>query len=201
LDKNEVPVVLGCGPIGLAVIAVLRHRGVGPIVAADFVASRREAAERLGADVVVDPAQASPFSSWYEIAAPAGFDPADPLVVLGLGPQLPDCVVFECVGRPGVIESILEGAPRNVRAVVLGVCMEPDSIEPLVAITKEAALRFVAAYQPDEFAETLTAIASGELDAAAMVTGKVGLGGVADAFERLARPEGHTKIVVEPWRD
>ncbi len=200
LQKREVPVVLGCGPIGLAVIAVLRHRGIGPIIAADFVCSRREMAERLGADVVVDPAEKSPFSSWYEIAAPAGFDPADPLVVLGLGPQLPDCVVFECVGRPGVVESILEAAPRGVRAIVLGVCMQPDSIEPIVAVTKEAAIQFVAAYRPEEFAETLGAIAGGELDVSAMITDKVGLGGVAGAFERLGRPEGHAKIIVEPWR-
>ena len=201
LQKREVPVVLGCGPIGLAVIAVLRRRGVGPIVAADFIGSRRALAEQLGADIVVDPAEKSPFSSWYEVAAPPGFNPADPLVMLGLGPQLPDCVVFECVGRPGIIESVLESAPRNVRTVVLGVCMQPDSIEPIVGITKEAAIQFVAAYRPEEFAETLGAIAGGELDAAPMITDKVGLGGVAGAFERLGRPEGHAKIIVEPWRD
>lgn len=36
LQGNEVPVVIGCGPIGLAVIAALKSRGIGPIVAADF---------------------------------------------------------------------------------------------------------------------------------------------------------------------
>jgi threonine dehydrogenase-like Zn-dependent dehydrogenase len=32
LASNDVPLVVGCGPIGLAVIAVLKAKGVGPIV-------------------------------------------------------------------------------------------------------------------------------------------------------------------------
>jgi threonine dehydrogenase-like Zn-dependent dehydrogenase len=55
-----VPLVLGCGAIGLTAVASLRRLGVGPIVAVDFVASRRETAKAKGADVVIDPAQMSP---------------------------------------------------------------------------------------------------------------------------------------------
>ena len=44
VTPEEVPLVVGCGAIGLAVIASLTRLGVGPIVAADFVASRRDAA-------------------------------------------------------------------------------------------------------------------------------------------------------------
>src|SRR5262249_7357430 len=56
IDKNDVPLVIGCGPIGLAVIAALHLRHISPIVAADFSPKRRELALALGADVVVDPA-------------------------------------------------------------------------------------------------------------------------------------------------
>ncbi len=52
---GEAAVVLGCGPVGLACIADLRMKGIGPIVAADFSPRRRALAEHLGADVVVDP--------------------------------------------------------------------------------------------------------------------------------------------------
>ena len=59
---------------------------------------------------------------------------------------------------------------------------------------------FVLGYLPNEFAEALAAIADGKLDVAPLITGRVGLGGVASAFEALANPEAHAKILVEPAR-
>ncbi|MET0896745.1 MAG: alcohol dehydrogenase catalytic domain-containing protein [Mycobacterium sp.] len=53
--QGAVPLVLGLGAIGMSVVAGLKRRGAGPIVAADFSESRRNIAVQLGADVVVDP--------------------------------------------------------------------------------------------------------------------------------------------------
>ena len=69
LGGDDVPLVVGCGPIGLAVIAVLKMTGVGPIVASDLSAERRVIAQRLGADIVVDPADASPYEALMAAAA------------------------------------------------------------------------------------------------------------------------------------
>jgi threonine dehydrogenase-like Zn-dependent dehydrogenase len=55
IDTSDAAIVLGCGPVGLAVIASLASRGIGPIVAADFSPARRRLAEHFGAHVVVDP--------------------------------------------------------------------------------------------------------------------------------------------------
>src|SRR5262249_60017831 len=63
LERDDAPLVIGCGPVGLAVIAALRLRGVRPIVAADFSRRRRELAEALGADVVIDSGQNRPPST------------------------------------------------------------------------------------------------------------------------------------------
>src|ERR1700749_4297428 len=52
---GEVPLVIGCGPVGLAVIAALKIKGLHPIIAADYSPTRRKLAERMGADVVIDP--------------------------------------------------------------------------------------------------------------------------------------------------
>jgi threonine dehydrogenase-like Zn-dependent dehydrogenase len=52
---NSVPLVIGLGAIGLSVVAALRHRGVGPIIASDYSEPRRRLALDMGADVVVDP--------------------------------------------------------------------------------------------------------------------------------------------------
>ena len=96
---------------------------------------------------------------------------------------------------------MLVGAERGCRFVIVGVCMEPDQIRPLLGITKEINLQFVLAYTPEEFARTLSLIAEGQLFADPLITGKVGVAGVADAFRDLASPDAHAKIIVEPWRE
>ena len=63
VGRRDVAVVLGCGPIGLAVICTLKARGVRTIVASDPSAGRRELARRCGADVVVDPREDSPYDA------------------------------------------------------------------------------------------------------------------------------------------
>ena len=200
LEADDVPLVIGCGPVGLAVIAALKLKGVAPIIAADFSATRRKLAETLGADVVVDPAQTSPYETWTEAALPAGATAEPGPLLPGLGPALRPAVLFECVGVSGVIQQMVAGAARGARVVVVGVCMETDHIEPLWAVTKELNLQFVLGYTPQEFAATLDHIAEGRIPTEPLVTGKVGVEGVPGAFEELASPERHAKILVEPWR-
>ena len=200
LAKEDIPLVIGCGPVGLAVIAGLKIAGVGPIIAADFSPARRALAEKMWADIVVDPATSSPYKRWTDEATPEGYDPQNLMTIMGLGPQLRPGVIFECVGVPGVIQQMIEGAPRNARIVVVGVCMEADRFEPFFAISKELNVQFVLAYTPDEFSQSLRHIAEGQIDVAPLVTGEVGVEGVKQAFKDLANPEIHAKILVEPWR-
>lgn len=196
LQGDEVPIVVGCGPIGLATIIALKARGIGPVVASDFSAGRRALAEAVGADVVVDPAADSPFRHWLDFAAPPGCDPGNPLTALGVGPQPRPSVIFECVGVPGVIERLMTDAPPRSRIVVVGVCMARDTFEPLVGICKELDLSFSFGYSADEFARTLRQLADGTLDAGRLITGKVGVDGAAQAFEDLGRAEEHAKILI-----
>lgn len=196
LDPDSVAVVIGCGPVGLAVIAMLKARGFGPVIAADYSPRRRAAAEKLGADVVVDPAQESPHGRWEQLGVPmAG---AAQRMMRMMGGQFGRPVVFECVGAPGVLQNLIEASPAGSQIVVAGVCMESDRIEPAVAITKEIELTFVFGYSPEEFAATLDDLAEGRIDVSGLVTGKVPLEGVADAFVALGDPESHVKILVEP---
>jgi threonine dehydrogenase-like Zn-dependent dehydrogenase len=200
LTPDDVPLVIGCGPVGLAVIAALRLEGLRPIVAADFSPRRRELALALGADAVVDPALNSPYATWRGLAAWRDPSKAPPLPPWLPGPPLRPAVIFECVGVPSVIDAILTNAPAAARIVVVGVCMERDHFEPMMGINKELNLQFVLGYTPEEFAATLGHIARGEIRVEPLITGRVGLDGVARAFEDLASPERHAKILVEPAR-
>jgi len=198
LEPDDAPLVIGCGPVGLAVIAALRLQGVRPIVAADFSSRRRELAMALGADVVIDPAHGTPWTSWREAAVYRDASRAPVLPPWITGPAVRPAVVFECVGVPGVLDELMAASPRGTRIVVVGVCMEPDTIHPMLGISKELNLQFVLAYTPEEFAATLRHLAEGNISASPLLTGEVGLDGVAQAFIDLASPEHHAKILVRP---
>lgn len=194
-EAAQVALVVGCGPIGLAVIAVLKAEGHGPVIAADYAPARRLMAERLGADVVIDPAASSPYDRWSDLGVTE--HPPSPLLPAGLD-RPGGVVAFECVGVPGVMQQIIDGVPRHARIVVVGACMPPDTITPVTAILKEASLTFVYAYRQDEFAQALRLLATGRVDMAALVTGHVGLDGVSRAFGGLREPGNHVKIIVRP---
>jgi threonine dehydrogenase-like Zn-dependent dehydrogenase len=180
ITAGSAAVVLGCGPVGLAVVAALRMRGIGPIVAADFSPRRRSMAEHLGADEVVDPRVETAISAWRRV------DGQRPLVI------------FEAVGVPGMLDQAMRMAPRGASILVVGVCMQQDAIQPFVGIGRELEIRFALGYQPDEFASSLVAITEGTVDLAPLVTGTVGVDGVERAFADLADPEAHAKILVTP---
>jgi threonine dehydrogenase-like Zn-dependent dehydrogenase len=217
VSRRDIAVVLGCGPVGLAVISWLKARGVRTIVASDPSAGRRSLAAASGADVVVDPTVDSPYDAApgkHVTSAPELFRLAvgsmDRLrrvpgwrhvfrAADALGAATPSGpVIFECVGVPGMIESVVSAAPLASRVVVVGVCMGGDSFRPSMAINKELDLRFVLCYTPLEFRDTLHALAEGRVDASALVTGTVGLDGVADAFTALGDPDRHAKILIDP---
>jgi threonine dehydrogenase-like Zn-dependent dehydrogenase len=218
VGKRTVAIVIGCGPVGLAVILLLKANGVRNVVASDYSPGRRALATACGADVVIDPAVSSPFTAvdrrGHLNDIPSALDLAvetkeklERLPVawwhlwrlgeaLGAAPKHP--VIFECVGVPGVIESIIDGAPMFTRIVVVGVVVGADQITPAMAINKEIDLRFAFGYTPLEFRDTLHMLADGTVDPTPLITGKVGLAGVDNAFAALGNPETHAKILIDP---
>jgi threonine dehydrogenase-like Zn-dependent dehydrogenase len=180
ITPGEGALVLGCGPVGLAVIGALKLKGVDTIVATDFSPTRRALATTMGATEVVDPTTEPAFEAWNRAGG------SKPLVV------------FEAIGVPGIIDGVLKDAPHSTRLVVVGVCMETDRINPFFGISKELNVQFCLGYDPMEFNDTLRAIAEGELPVAPLITGEVDLDGVAGAFEALGNPDEHCKILVTP---
>jgi threonine dehydrogenase-like Zn-dependent dehydrogenase len=187
-------IVIGCGPIGLAVIVALRAEGMGPVIASDLSPARRALASRLGADVVVAADTGSPFERLAEF----GFTEAPPSALLddaGDGPLGP--VIFDCVGKPGMLQALLAAAPRHSRLVVVGASRQPDTIVPVVALAREVSADFVLAYRPAELAESLRRIAENPASVAPLITATVGLDDAPWAVEALRRGD-HGKILVLP---
>lgn len=198
LTPQSVALVIGCGPVGLSVIAALKARGVGPVIATDFSPHRRAAAEALGADVVLDPALHSPHDRWEALDVPATMASFSTAQLMGR--SIRDAVVFECVGVPGMIQQLIEKCPPTSAIQIVGVCMESDTIEPSLAINKQLRLNFVFGYSPEEFAATLHDIAEGKREVTPLLSGTVGRSGVADAFAALSGAGGQIKVLVDPAR-
>ena len=219
VGKRTVAVVIGCGPIGLGVILMLKAKGVRngrrqrllacPPPARGRVRRRRRRSippshRRLHA--ADRPGHLNDIPSALELAVgtreklerlPFGWWHAWRLgEALGAAPKHP--VIFECVGVPGVIDSVIDGAPLFSRVVVVGVCVGPDRFTPAMAINKEIDLRFVIGYTPLEFRDTLHMLAEGKVDPRPLITGTVGLDGVDRAFSDLGDPEVHAKILIDP---
>jgi threonine dehydrogenase-like Zn-dependent dehydrogenase len=180
IAPNEAAVVLGAGPVGLAVVAELRRIGVETIVASDYSPRRRAVARAMGAGVAVDPADDNPMDAWQR---------AD-------GRRTP--VVFDAIGVPGTLGAAIAAAPAMGRVCVVGSCMQTDNLRPVLAQVKQLTVVFSFAYDPFEFADTLRAIAEGEIDVTPMITGVCGIDGVPAAFDALGHPDDHVKVLVEP---
>ena len=196
LAEGQPCLVVGCGPVGLAVIAALkgtrpRARAGGRLLAGAAPAGRGVRGGRGHR-----PALESPHERW------AAFGVAKTVMERAgasmLGGTVTDPVIFEAVGVPGMLQSLIADAPPRSRIVVVGVCMHTDAIEPFMAVTKELELRFSFGYTPAEFAATLARLAAGVPGADLLVTSSVDLAGAPGAFETLRNPGDHGKILVKP---
>ncbi|MDJ0392828.1 L-idonate 5-dehydrogenase [Rhodococcus sp. G-MC3] len=151
--------VIGCGPIGALVVAVLTRAGAQSITAVDIHEFPRSIARQLGATVTLDAADSG---------AIAAVD-AD--------------VVIECSGNRFGLESAIRGATRGGRIVMLGLL--PTGMQPAplsLVITRE--LELVGSFRfNSEIDDVLAALADGSLDAGAVITHSYP---VADALEAFA---------------
>ena len=178
LQAGERALVMGAGPIGLMTLLWLKREGVAHVTVSDFAAPRRALAEKLGADLVLNPAEDNVVE---RLTAMHG----------GL-PQ----VVFECVGVAGTIQQAIDNVALHGRVIVVGVCMTEDQFFPRTGINKQATLQFVLAYTIEEYAETLAAIAAGVVDPSPLVTRITDLDGLPAAFKALSDPR-ECKVVYQ----
>jgi (R,R)-butanediol dehydrogenase/meso-butanediol dehydrogenase/diacetyl reductase len=172
LAPGDSVLVVGAGPVGLAVMAWARQLGAATLVASDPSPERRAAAELFGADRVVDP-QHEDLGERYD-------------------------VVFECVGLPGLTDICVRATKTRGRVVMVGVCTRPDPYVPLVALMKEVSIHFAVYYTRREFAHVIDALARGTIDPSAFVTKRVGLDAIDDAFRTLTEAKQERKILVLP---
>jgi 2-desacetyl-2-hydroxyethyl bacteriochlorophyllide A dehydrogenase len=171
--------VIGAGPIGLAVTLFARVAGARHVVVSEIAPVRREHAVGLGA-AVVDPAAEPVAAAYARIAGGA-----------------PD-IIFECVGVQSMLRQCIDIAPLHGRIIVVGVCRQEDTLLPRVALRKELSIQFVLGYSREEFGLVLDLVAAGHIDPAPLITGVIGLRELPAMFEALRKPSPHAKVLIDP---
>lgn len=180
LRTGEDVLIVGAGPVGLACAIWAKLLGAREVVVSDFAAHRRDMALACGATSAIDPGTEDLGAAYQKIT--------------GGAPSL----AFECVGRPDVIHDISLVVDRGARIVGAGMCMTADNFMPLVFGAKELSIQFVSYYTRPNYQLTVDMLAAERIDPLPMITDRVSLDAMPEAFEALRNPSTECKVIVEP---
>ncbi|MFC4603234.1 alcohol dehydrogenase catalytic domain-containing protein [Rhodococcus kronopolitis] len=190
LTAADSALVIGCGTIGLGAVVAAKARGAQLVIASEPSPKRRELAAKMGADIVVDPNEQDPIELWNRMVAEGN------TLVGQAGAGI--LIAYECSGRAGILGTLMHTMPFNSRIQVLAAPFGDETIIPVVGQFRRIAVNFGHGPYEDAYDITLRRLADGEIDAEAIITGRVGLDGVEDAFTALRDPDEHVKILVLP---
>ena len=168
--------VVGCGPIGLLLVQVLRAAGAGSVAAFDPLPHRREAAARLGADVVADPTQASHLITQRDLLD----EGAD--------------VAFEMAGTNDAVQLAMALVRPGGRAVLGGIPSD-DRTTFQASVARRKGLTIAMVRRMNEvYPRAINLAAEKKVDLAPLVTHRFPLEKAPDAFAAATaahRPQGH----------
>jgi 2-desacetyl-2-hydroxyethyl bacteriochlorophyllide A dehydrogenase len=182
LRPGESVGLWGIGGLGTHAVQIARLLGAAPIVAVDPLASARERALKVGADVALDPA-------------------GDVLTeIRGLTDGLGLDVAVDLVGSNAVLQQAVSCLARGGRAVMVGLSMDPIALGPgLVFGVQAHALLGHLGYGKGHLEELIRLLAAGRLDLSTSISDVIPLDAVADGVRRLATKDGDpVRIVVRP---
>lgn len=173
--------VIGTGPIGLLVIQALRRAGAGTVTAIEPSAFRRRAATASGADITLDPEEASTSGVFGADIEPPG-------------------VVYECAGMPGTLELAVDIVRFGGQVILLGIPSQPVSLTAFTVIGKEIDIVGSIIYL-DEFALTIGLLARKAFDVESLISHVLPITRFEEAFDALADPVSTLKVLLHPTRN
>jgi threonine dehydrogenase-like Zn-dependent dehydrogenase len=181
----EDTMVLGAGPVGLAVIANLRMAGAGIIIATEIVERRAEMARKLGADYVFNPHREPDLKEKvFELTKGKGIDR-----------------LFQCSANHEAFKTGTDFIRRGGQIMVVDCIEEEVPIIPTLYCYMEWEMKGALCYYWDEFPMAIELLRKGVLPVKEMITKKIRLSDIAkEGFEVLVDPARNTeiKILVEP---
>ncbi len=177
--------IFGAGPIGLAILAILRHRRLDDIVVFELSPFRRERAEALGASAVIDPSQRDANDALIEFHG---------RLETAHVPTARTSHYVEATGAPILPEIISNAAPRST-ILVVALHKQPEAVAFLHVMAKELTITGTMGY-PDEFGEAIMVVNSGVVDFSPLVSHRFAGDNVLDAFAAAKESGSSAKVLV-----
>ncbi len=181
LRPGDRVLVLGAGPIGLAVAFWARRLGAARVVVQDIARHQEARAIEMGASAFIT---ASDDDGPVQASDRALGGKAD--------------IVFECVGLPGLIAQAVDQVRVKGVVLILGLCTRPDSFVPFAAVSKEVRLQTSAFFKRPEFETALDALNAGAAQPRLLVTDTIGLDATPEVFEALKTRSHQCKVLIAP---
>ena len=174
--------VIGCGPIGVLLVALARRSGASTVIATDLLRHRLDLATAFGATVAVRVSGAGDESgAILDAAGGRGCD-----------------VVFEVAGESPAVETAVGAAGPGSRVVLVGIPSDDrTTFTASVARRKGLTLKLVRRSTPDAFRRAVELAESGELALGRLVSDRVRLQDAAQVVERFVDRAG-MKVIIEP---
>jgi (R,R)-butanediol dehydrogenase / meso-butanediol dehydrogenase / diacetyl reductase len=174
--------IIGAGPIGLLVLQVCRAVGAAKTFVVEPIASRRELALKLGATLVIDPAEVDPGKVVAEATNNLRADAA-----------------IDCAGIQASFDTAVRTTGRRATICVAGVALKPIEVPFLQLWAHEKSITFSSGYE-NEFPAAIALLANGQVNIDELITARIGLEDIKEAgFETLIdHADQHVKIIVYP---
>jgi S-(hydroxymethyl)glutathione dehydrogenase / alcohol dehydrogenase len=176
--------VIGCGGVGQSVVQGARIAGAGRIIAVDPVELKRKTSEQLGATDLVDPGAGDPVEQVKALTGGRGVDYA-----------------FEVIGLPETVQQAFLSARRGGTVVVVGMPRIESQVTlpgfPLFYEEKKIlGCLYGSAQVRRDFARLIGLVETGRLDIGAMVSRRIKLDEVNDAFRAMEAGEVIRSVIV-----
>lgn len=179
LKTGDTVLVLGAGPIGLAIAFWASRLGAARVAVQDITPFQEQRALEMGADAFV-------------------VDPADPVASAerALGGKAD--IVFECVGLPGLIAQAVDQVRAQGTIVLLGLCTQPDTFNSFAMLSKEVRLVTSAFFTVPEYIGALNALERGAIAPRALISDTISLAQTPQVFEQLKARSSQCKVLIAP---
>jgi S-(hydroxymethyl)glutathione dehydrogenase/alcohol dehydrogenase len=186
IEPGSSVAIIGCGGVGQAVIQGARIAGAARIFAIDPVELKRKAAEQLGATDLIDPDDGDPVAQVQALTGGRGADYA-----------------FEVIGLPETIVQAYSTARRGGTAVVVGMPrMDSEVTLPGFGLFYEEKRLLGCVYGSAQvrrdFPRFISLVETGRLDLGAMVSRRIKLDEVNDAFRAMQAGEVIRSVITSP---
>jgi L-iditol 2-dehydrogenase len=175
--------IIGAGPIGLLHLLTVKKMGVEEAIVIDLVDERLSFAERFGADETINGGKEDVVERVKELTNGYGAD-----------------VVIEAIGLPATWEQALKLARKGGTILEFGGCPPGTEIKVNAEMLHYGELTVLGAFHatPLHFRNALSLIASRTIDVRPLVTKRMKLEEVKDAFEILSTSKSEIKIAINP---